>query len=83
MVEHARYVVAIELLVGAQALDFRDPLKTLPGRGVAAAHRLIRSRVPHMDVDRELHKDIAAVAALVDSGELLATVRRACYDSRA
>ena len=81
--EHAHHVVAIELLVAAQALDFREPSKTLPGRGVAAAHALIRSRVPHMDVDRELHKDIAAVAALVDSGELLATVRRACYDSRA
>lgn len=81
--DHARHVVAIELLVASQALDFREPQKTPPGRGVLAAHQLIRSRVPHMDVDRELHKDIAAVAALVDSGELLATVRRACYDSRA
>ena len=81
--EHTRYVVAIELLVAAQALDFREPLKTAPGRGVKAAHALIRSRVPHMDTDRELHKDISAVAALVDSGELLATVKRACYDSRA
>ncbi len=78
VVEHARYVVAIELLVAAQALDFREPKKTLPGRGVKAAHDLIRSRVSHMDVDRELHKDISAVAALVDSGELLATVRAAC-----
>ena len=83
VVEHARHVVAIELLVAAQALDFREPQKTAPGRGVAAAHQLIRSRVSHMDTDRELHKDISAVAALVDSGELLATVRRACYDSRA
>ena len=82
MVEHTRSVAAIELLVSAQALDFREPLKTLPGRGVRAAHALIRSRVPHMDTDRELHKDISAVAALVDSGELLATVKRACYDPR-
>jgi histidine ammonia-lyase len=83
VVEHTRHVLAIELLVAAQALDFREPAKTRPGRGVAAAHELIRSRVPHLDEDRELHRDIAAVAALVDSGELLATVRRACYDSRA
>jgi histidine ammonia-lyase len=76
--EFARQVVAIELLVAAQALDFREPSKTRPGRGVAAAHELIRSRVPHMETDRELHKDIAAVAALVDTGELLATVRAAC-----
>ncbi len=83
VVEHARHVLAIELLVAAQALDFREPQKTRPGRGVIAAHELIRSRVPHMETDRELHRDIAAVAALVDTGELLATVRSACYDSRA
>ncbi len=78
VVEHARHVVAIELLVAAQALDFREPQKTAPGRGVKAAHDLIRSRVPHMHTDRELHKDIAAVARLVESGELLAVVREAC-----
>ncbi len=33
-----------------------------------------------MEQDRELHKDIAAVAALIDSGELLGAVRRACYE---
>lgn len=80
VVDHAKHIVAIELLVAAQALDFRSPEKTKPGRGVLAAHQLVRSRVPHMETDRELHKDIAAVAALVDSGELLATVRRACYE---
>jgi histidine ammonia-lyase len=73
--EHVRYVLAIELLVASQALDFRAPVK--PGKGARAAHELIRSRVPHMDADRELHKDIAAVAALIDSGEILSTVRRA------
>lgn len=83
VVEHVRNVLAIELLVAAQALDFREPAKTRPGRGVAAAHELIRSRVTHMDVDRELHRDIAAVASLIDTGELLATVRRACYEPRA
>jgi hypothetical protein len=35
-----------------------------------------------MAADRELHKDIAAVTALLESGELLATVRRACYEAR-
>ncbi len=76
--EHVRNVLAIELLVAAQALDHRLPTK--PGRGVLAAHRLIRSVVPTMDTDRELHKDIAQVARLVASGELLATVKAACYD---
>jgi histidine ammonia-lyase len=73
--DHARHVLAIELLVASQALDFRLPVK--PGRGPLAAHGLIRSLVPHMDRDRELHKDIAAVAGLIDSGELFRVVRKA------
>ncbi len=76
IVGHAVHALAIELLVAAQALDLRLPHK--PGRGALAAHQLIRSKVPHMERDRELHKDITAVAALIDSGELLGAVRRAC-----
>ncbi len=72
IVEHAKHVAAIELMVAAQALDFRIPLK--PGRGVSAAHACIRSKVPTLDADRELHRDIASVARLIDSGELLQAV---------
>lgn len=79
VVEHATQSLAIELLSAAQGLDFRAPLKA--GRGPLAAHTLIRSVVPHHDRDRELHRDVAAVAKLIDSGELLGAVRRACYES--
>jgi histidine ammonia-lyase len=76
-------IIAIELLVGAQALDLR--LATLataasgapgaisspaPGRGVAEAHRRIRSVVAPLLVDREMGADIAATLALVHGGEL-------------
>ncbi|MBL9037459.1 MAG: histidine ammonia-lyase [Archangium sp.] len=81
VVDHAKHVLAIELLVASQALDFRAPVR--PGRGPLAAHTLIRSRVPTMEVDRELHRDIGAVVALLDSGELLHAVRRACYEPHA
>ena len=73
VVENARSGLAIELLVAAQALDLRKPLK--PGVGVLAAHELIRSRVPHMAEDRELHRDIAAVR------EMLPEIERAARDS--
>lgn len=73
--DFTRSCLAIELLVAAQALDFRLPGK--PGKGALAAYELIRSKVPHMDRDRELHKDIEAVSQLVDSGELLSAVRSA------
>ena len=61
VVQNARGGLAIELLVAAQALDLRLPL--LAGRGVRAAHAMLRSRVPYMAEDRELHRDIAAVSA--------------------
>jgi len=62
-VENACSGLAIELLVAAQALDFRRPLRA--GTGVAAAHEAIRKRVSHMDEDRELHRDIATVREML------------------
>jgi len=73
--EFTRSCLAIEVLCAAQALDFRLPVK--PGRGALAAYELVRSKVPHMERDRELHKDIEAVSQLIDSGALLAAVRSA------
>jgi len=75
VMEHAAHCLAIELLVAAAALDFRNPVK--PGKGALAAYQAVRARVPPLDRDRELHRDIAAVTALIDSGELLAAVRKA------
>jgi histidine ammonia-lyase len=76
VIDHAMHCLAVELLVAAAALDFRNPVK--PGRGALAAYQRVRAVVPPMDKDRELHRDIAAVAALIDSGELLGAVRKAC-----
>jgi histidine ammonia-lyase len=73
--EFTRSCLAIEILVASQALDFRAPLR--PGRGVDAAHRLVRKHVPTLDQDREVHRDVTTVAALIDSGELLTAVRAA------
>jgi len=67
VVENARSVLAIELLVAAQALDLRKPLRA--GVGAQAAQDVIRSRVPHMAEDRELHRDIAAVREMLPAIE--------------
>jgi histidine ammonia-lyase len=68
VIENVRTCLAIELLVAAQAIDLRQPLR--PAARVAEAHARVRAVVPHMDADRELHRDIAAVCALIDSGAL-------------
>jgi len=69
-VENACSGLAIELLVAAQALDFRRPLRA--GVGAAAAHEVIRKRVAHMEEDRELHRDIAAVREMLPEIEAAA-----------
>jgi histidine ammonia-lyase len=68
VVENVRTCLAIEMLVAAQALDLRQPLR--PAARVAEAHRRLREVVPHLDEDRELHQDISAVCRLVDEGGL-------------
>jgi histidine ammonia-lyase len=47
------------------------------GRGPRAAFELIRSEVPYMAQDREIHLDIAKVAAMIEDGRLLAAVEAA------
>jgi histidine ammonia-lyase len=68
VVENVRTCLAIELLVAAQAVDLRRPVRPAPR--VDEAHRRLREVVPHLDEDRELHRDIAAVCRLVDEGGL-------------
>jgi histidine ammonia-lyase len=72
VVEHARQVVAIELLAACQALDLLAPLR--PGRGVEAAHGAVRRVVPFMGADRVLAPDIAAVETLVGNASLRGAV---------
>ncbi len=72
IIENARAVLAIELMAGAQALDFRRPV--MPGKGTAAAYEVIRKHVARLDEDRPLYDDINRLAAVVASGEILAAV---------
>jgi histidine ammonia-lyase len=73
VVENARYVLAIEAIAAAQAIDFLAPLKTSkPGQ---AAHAAIRSVCPFVEKDRVLAGDFARVAELLASGKLAEAVR--------
>jgi histidine ammonia-lyase len=71
----ARQVIAIELLLAAQALDFRAPLA--PGRGSAAARAAVRARIAPLDRDRYLKADLDAALALCADGAVLAAVEGA------
>jgi histidine ammonia-lyase len=61
-------VLGIELMVAAQGLEFRKPLR--PGRGVERAYELVRERIPALERDRVLSGDIEAAAGMVREGVL-------------
>ena len=72
VVAHVEQVLAIELIVAAQALDYRLELLpgTTPGEGVRAAHAAVRAVVPRLHGDREPGPDLAAALQLVRGGRL-------------
>jgi histidine ammonia-lyase len=64
--------LAIELLAGAQGVEFLAPLE--PGAGARAAHDFVRSLSPTVMEDRTLAPDIELVATAIRSGDLVAAV---------
>jgi len=69
MIENLERILAIELLCGAQGIEFRAPLKTsTPLTNVIARLRLV---VLTLDEDRYLAPDLERAAMLVSSGEIV------------
>jgi histidine ammonia-lyase len=66
IVEHVERIVAIELMCGAQAVEFRRPLRSSPR--LEAVHGAIRKVVPRLEQDRVLAGDIEALAGAVRNG---------------
>ncbi len=64
--------LAIELLAGAQGVEFLAPLE--PGAGVRAARAFVRELSPRLKDDRSLAPDIEGVAVAIRNGELEAAV---------
>src|SRR5206468_10821151 len=60
--------LAIELLAGAQGVEFHAPLE--PGLGVRAVRAGVRELSPRLEDDRPLAGDIEAVATAIRDGEL-------------
>src|SRR5213594_4020083 len=63
----AMRIVAIELLAGAQGLEFLKPLT--PGRGVGRTYAAVRREVPALAEDRPMSAEIEHVAAGVLAGK--------------
>jgi histidine ammonia-lyase len=73
ILDNACGVLGIELLAGAQALDFRDYRF---GEGTRAAHDAVRQIAEFLDEDRPLYPDHNAMADAVRRGVVLEAVER-------
>ena len=69
---NAERALAIELLAGAQAVEFLAPLE--PGVGVRATHAFVRSLSDRLRDDRPLADDIERVAAAIRDGSVVQAV---------
>jgi len=71
-VDGLRRVLAVEILVGARALDLRAPLQ--PAAGTAAARDALRTRVAGPGSDAVVTEQIEATVGLLADGSVLAAV---------
>jgi histidine ammonia-lyase len=72
VIANSERALAIELLAGAQAVEFLAPLQ--PGRGVSATHAFIRTLSRRLEDDRPLADDIETVATSIRDGSLINAV---------
>ena len=70
--ELARHTVAIEVLCACQAIDLLQPLISSPP--LMRVRDRVRAQVPTLDDDRAPSPDIAAITALIETGDF----ERAC-----
>jgi histidine ammonia-lyase len=69
VISNVEYILAIELLYAAQAVDFRRPLRS--GPILEAVHRYTRSKVSFAKKDRIFANDIAALHTIVQDQSLV------------
>jgi histidine ammonia-lyase len=74
IVRNTEYVIAIELLCGAQAMDLFTNMK--PGEGTLIAYNIIRNEIPHLEKDRIISKDIETMVRLMRSGTILEKIEK-------
>ncbi len=70
IVKLAELATSIELLAGAQALEYHAPLA--PGRGVKQAYEIVRRLVAPLQEDRTMSRDIEKVTEAIVRGDFQA-----------
>jgi len=68
LVERLHYLIAIELLVAAQAVDLRELKPGQMGEGTRRTFEQVRKLAPMLDEDRPLGPDIDRIQSAVAAG---------------
>ncbi|MBS3946097.1 MAG: histidine ammonia-lyase [Melioribacter sp.] len=74
VLKNVQNVIAIEMLLASQGIDFLKPLKC--GVGTNAAFNTIRKNIPFLKRDRILKNDLDKILKLVGDNEILKNVER-------
>ncbi|XID92806.1 histidine ammonia-lyase [Paenibacillaceae bacterium WGS1546] len=74
MLDNLAYMIGIELMVAAQAIDLLEHPRL--GRGTGAAYRCVREAIAPLKEDRILRGDIENARRLVADGDLLDAVTK-------
>jgi histidine ammonia-lyase len=72
ILENVQNIIAIEFMCAAQGLDLLSPLR--PSEPLQKALDTIRTVVPKLENDRELHKDIHKIKDLMRSDAITSAV---------
>lgn len=75
ILRNTQYVLAIELMLGCQALDFKKGKN--PGKGVMAAYKLIRTVIPYIKEDIVIYPYLEKIKELVRTGKIVQAVEQA------
>lgn len=69
MIKNVNYIIGIELLLGAQGVEFRAPLKTSEKLQAVIGH--LRESVPSLEDDRFIAPDVENAAKIITQGTLI------------
>lgn len=69
MVDNLRYIIGMEAMHAAQAIDLRG--NPILGKSTEYAYKEIRAEIPFLDKDRNLSKDIKKAYEIIKSNSLL------------
>jgi histidine ammonia-lyase len=74
ILHNVQQVIAIELMVACQGIDFHRPMKC--GKGSETAYRTVRRHIEHLETDRVMYDDIQTSLSLLRSGTILRAVEK-------